>query len=86
MCRFQPYRHVLFTRAFHPRVLVLGFPNNTGRPKNDTPIVTCIGSLSFFDFILVCRPATATLLRICAQGSEGRRFMSWFVLASVTGN
>ena len=54
--------------------------------KNDTPIVTCISSLSFIEFIFVCPPATATLLSICAQGFEGRHFMNWFVLASVTGN
>ena len=42
--------------------------------------------LELFDLILVCRPATATILSISAQGSEGRHFINRFVLASVTGN
>ena len=60
--------------------------NDTGRPKKRCLYCYMHQFLELFDLILVCRPATATILSISAQGSEGRHFMNRFVLASVTGN
>ena len=66
---------------------ILGFPWKTIRDVQKKRCLYCYMHqfLEFFDLILVCRPATATILSISAQGSEGRHFMNRFVLASVAG-
>ena len=85
---FSKLSSLTLYKGVSSKSVISGVPWKTIRdvPKNDTSLVTCISSLSFPEFVLVCPPATATRLSICAQGSEGRHFMNWFVLASVTGN
>ena len=46
--RFQNYCHLLYTRNnVSSKCFLFSVENDTGRPKNDTSIVTCSSSLSF---------------------------------------